>query len=692
MILFLYFYERNSIAPTIMKTASFYQSDPWLNPFTEVIDRRYARCLLKEKLLIGKGTLSDFAMGHYYYGLHRTNDSWVFREWAPNATSIHIIGNFTEWKEKPEFMMSRINSMGDWEIFIPDKLLKHGDIFKLSIHWEGGSGERIPSYANRVVQDEKTKIFSAQVWFPENKYEWKHDKFVSPFSAPVIYEAHIGMATSEEKTGTYREFTENVLPMIKKDGYNTIQLMAIQEHPFYGSFGYHVSSFFAASSRFGTPEDLKELVDRAHQDGIRVIMDLVHSHSVRNINEGLGLFDGSLGQYFHANERRYHVAWDSLCFDYGKDNVIHFLLSNCRYWLEEYKFDGFRFDGITSMIYYDHGLEKNFTSYNEYFDGNQDEDALVYLFLANKLIHKFKPSAITIAEEMSGMPGLASDNEKMGYGFDFRLSMGVPDFWIKLVKETPDENWDIGKLFYELTQHRPEEKIISYCESHDQALVGDKTLIFRMIDAEMYSGMEKSFHSIVVDRGIALHKMIRLITFSTSGGGYLNFMGNEFGHPEWIDFPREGNNWSYKFARRQWQLALNKDLKYSNLLEFDRKMVKLYTDYRILDDLAVYRIYENNFDKVIAFTRGELLFVFNFNPSASFTDYGIPVTGKFSIVLDSDDPAFGGFNRIDRKTTYISIRKAAKNVINAPLYLYLYLPARTALVFKKEPIRRATDI
>jgi 1,4-alpha-glucan branching enzyme len=675
-----------------MSISSFYKSDPWLNPFTGVIDRRYAKCLLKEKQLAGKGSICDFAMGHHYYGLHKNNDSWVFREWAPNAQSIFIIGVFNDWKEKKDFMMKRINSMGDWEIFLPFDLIKHGDLYKLSIHWQGGSGERIPSYANHVVQDDKTKIFSAQVWHPKEQYVWKSDNFSSSQKAPVIYEAHIGMATSEEKTGTYREFSENIIPIIEKSGYNTIQLMAIQEHPFYGSFGYHVSSFFAASSRFGTPEDLKELIDKAHSAGLRVIMDLVHSHSVRNVNEGLGLFDGSLGQYFHANERRYHVAWDSLCFDYGKDNVIHFLLSNCRYWLEEYKFDGFRFDGITSMIYYDHGLEKNFTSYNEYFDGNQDEDALVYLFLANKMIHEFKPAAITIAEEMSGMPGLASDTEKMGYGFDFRLSMGVPDFWIKLVKETPDENWDMGKLFYELTQHRPEEKIISYCESHDQALVGDKTLIFRMIDAEMYTGMNKAYHSIVLDRGIALHKMIRLITFSTSGGGYLNFMGNEFGHPEWIDFPREGNNWSYKYARRQWQLALNKELKYSDLLGFDRKMLKLYTDYKILDDLTVTRIYENTYDKVLAYMRGGLLFVYNFNPNVSFTDYGIPVVGKFKIVLDTDDPAFGGFNRIDRKASYISIRKAERNIINAPLYLYLYLPARTAMVFKKETVRKATDI
>jgi len=675
-----------------MTPASFYKSDSWLDPFVGTIESRIAKCLAKEKELTGDHTLSDFAAGHHYYGLHREKDQFVMREWAPNATSIYVTGTFNAWKEEESFSMKRINSMGDWEIALPAETLKHGDLYKLSVHWEGGQGERIPAYANRVVQDDKTKIFSAQIWQPAQQYKWNIENFKAPDTAPIIYEAHIGMATSLEKTGTYREFTKDILPVIIKDGYNTIQLMAIQEHPFYGSFGYHVSSFFAASSRFGTPEDLKELIDKAHQAGIGVIMDLIHSHSVKNVNEGLGLFDGSEGQYFHSNERRYHRAWDSLCFDYGKNNVIHFLLSNCRYWLEEYKFDGFRFDGITSMIYFDHGLEKNFTSYDEYFDGNQDEDALIYLYLANKLIHKFKAGALTIAEEMSGMPGIAAEIERKGYGFDYRLSMGVPDFWIKLVKETVDENWDMGKLMYELTQHRPEEKIISYCESHDQALVGDKTLIFRMLDAEMYYGMDKSYHSFPVDRGIALHKMIRLITFSTSGGGYLNFMGNEFGHPEWIDFPREGNNWSYKFARRQWQLAENKDLKYYSLSNFDKSMLKLNTDFNILRDLIINRVYENNADKVVAYIRGELLFIFNFNPTVSFTDYGIPVKGKYRIVLDTDDPVFGGFDRIDRNTVYFSIKKAERNIINAPLYLYLYLPSRTALVLKKEPVRKATDL
>jgi 1,4-alpha-glucan branching enzyme len=675
-----------------MNPPSFYQADPWLKPFTHLIDKRIGKCLLKEKQLTGNKMLIDFALGHHYYGLHRSHESWILREWAPNATSIFMTGIFSGWHEKEQFRFERINAYGDWELILPVESLKHGDLYKLSVHWEGGKGERIPSYATRLVQDDDTKIFTAQVWHPEKEYQWSIKDFTAPDTAPVIYEAHIGMATSSEKVGSYREFTGNVLPGIIRAGYNTIQLMAIQEHPFYGSFGYHVSSFFAASSRYGTPEDLKELIDTAHAAGLRVIMDLVHSHSVRNVNEGLGLFDGSPGQYFHTGDRRIHVAWDSLCFDYGKDSVIHFLLSNCRYWLEEYKFDGFRFDGITSMIYYDHGLGKNFTSYNDYFDGNQDEDALVYLYLANKLIQQIRPGALTIAEEMSGMPGIAAPVVRKGYGFSHRLSMGVPDLWIKLVKETMDENWDMGKLMYELTQHRPEEKIISYCESHDQALVGDKTLIFRMIDAEMYTGMVKSYHSFTIDRGIALHKMIRLLTFSTSGGGYLNFMGNEFGHPEWIDFPREGNNWSFKYARRQWQLADNKDLKYYDLAKFDRKMTELHRNFKILDEMTISRIFENNYDKVVAFMRGELLFVFNFHPTQSFTDYGIPVKGKFRIILDTDDPDFGGFNRIDRNAVYLSIKKGDRGMINAPVYLYLYLPSRTCQVFRSEPIRRATDI
>ncbi|MDX9928366.1 MAG: alpha amylase C-terminal domain-containing protein [Bacteroidales bacterium] len=665
----------------------FFEIDTWLRPYRSVIESRYGKFLAREQILAGNSGLRQFALGYLWYGLHRTGSGWVFREHAPGADAIFLVGTFSNWTEDEKYRLRRIENPGDWEIVLAGESLCHGDLFRLSIHWKDGKGERIPAYVHRLFQDEETKIFSAQVWDPPAPYTWKTEKFTPPGGAPLIYEAHAGMATEEEKTGSFREFTHNVLPRIAEQGYNTLQLMAVQEHPFYGSFGYHVSSFFAVSSRFGTPEDLKELIDTAHEYGIRVIMDIIHSHSVRNVNEGLAILDGNPGLYFHTGERRLHKAWDSLCFDYGKDHVVHFLLSNCAWWLSEYRFDGFRFDGVTSMIYFDHGLNRDFLSYSEYYDGGQDEDAITYLALANRLIHEINPLAITVAEEMSGMPGIAAPLDKMGYGFDYRMAMGVPDYWIKLVKDVPDEQWNLGRLFFELKQKRPEEKVISYSESHDQALVGDKTLIFRMIDAEMYTSMARNSQSLVVDRGVALHKMIKLITFGTSGGGYLNFMGNEFGHPEWIDFPREGNNWSFRYARRQWSLRDNHELRYCLLARFDRDMVQLQHKHWVLDNSNIESIMENDHDKVVAFARGDLLFVFNFHPANSYSGYGIRTKGRYEVVLDTDDERFGGFNRIDKSIIYASSAPGGQSSLKMGFWLHLYLPARTGIVLHRLPVK-----
>ncbi len=668
----------------------FYEIDPWLDPFKSVIEARLNYCNDREALITGGSKLSDFANGHHWYGLHRTEKGWVFREHAPNATSVTLVGTFSGWKEEERYRLLRTDD-GDWVGEFDEGMLSHGDLYKMNVRWKGGGGERIPAYATRTVQDEVTKIFTAQVWHPSERYVMKKTSPPPPPSL-LIYEAHVGMATEEERTGTYREFTADVLPRVKNLGYNTIQLMAIQEHPYYGSFGYHVSSLFAASSRFGTPDELMELIDTAHGMGIRVIMDLVHSHAVANTLEGLGLLDGDPALYFHTGARRKHVAWDSLCYDYGKPKVAHFLLSNCKYWLEEYRFDGFRFDGITSMLYYDHGLGSDFVSYKQYFDGNQDTDAIVYLTLANKLIHQFNSGAVTIAEEMSGMPGIAAPVSSGGIGFDYRLAMGVPDIWIKMVKEIPDESWDLGYLLHELTQHRAEERVVSYCESHDQALVGDKTLIFRLADKEMYFSMSLLTPNLIIDRAVALHKMIRLFTFIAAGGGYLTFMGNEFGHPEWIDFPREGNGWSYKYARRQWSLADDELLRYRFLNEFDRAMIAAGTKHGLPQLQMTESITVNNADKIIAFRRGELITVMNFNPSVSFTDYGIPVKGKFRIILDTDDPLFGGQGRIDSDQTYFSMPDHNRYGVTAPHHLKLYLPARTAIVLLQEKIKTISDL
>ncbi len=659
------------------------KNDPWLEPYSGVIEHRINKTLNKEAdLLTDSDTLYDFATGHLYYGMHRQRGKWVFREWAPNATQIFLVGDFSNWDIKKEYELERTEN-GNWEIELSSKQLTHGDLYHLLIRWEGGEGRRLPAWAKRVVQDHYTKIYSAQIWNPKNEYKWSIKNFKPKFKHPLIYEAHVGMGTESETVGTYADFKNEVLPRIIKGGYNTLQLMAIQEHPYYGSFGYHVSNFFAPSSRFGTPEELKDLIDEAHKNGIAVIMDIVHSHSVRNELEGLGNFAGTRTQYFHEGDRGEHPAWDSYCFDYGKNEVIHYLLSNCKYWMEEFKFDGFRFDGVTSMLYFDHGLSRDFGSYDAYFDGGQNEDAITYLSLANKLIHQVNSNAISIAEEMSGMPGLAIPIEDGGMGFDYRLAMGIPDYWIKLIKEKRDEEWNVTDIFYELNNRRADEKTVSYTESHDQALVGDKTIIFRLIDKEMYWHMDKESQNIIVDRGIALHKMIRLITLSTCGGAYLNFMGNEFGHPEWIDFPREGNAWSYQHARRLWSLVDNKKLRYHYLTDFDRDMINLICKEKTLDIQWCYKLLDNRGDQVLAYTRGNLLFVFNFHPTQSFTDYRILVEkGKYKIVLNSDSKKYGGFSLIDEKLIYKTC-KEEDGFEPHNFGLYLYLPARTCMVLKR---------
>jgi len=663
------------------------KNDSYLVPFNEAICGRHNHAVerIKELTFEGKQTLSDFANGYNYYGLHKTNGKWIFREWAPNATNLYLIGDFNNWERSREYQCKRIEgTAGDWELILDEDKIHHGDLFKMYVFWNGGEGERIPAWAQRVVQDEGTKIFSAQVWFPEEEYQWKHKTF-KPNRAPLlIYECHIGMGQDAEKVGTYIEFRKNVLPRIVDEGYNAIQIMAIQEHPYYGSFGYHVSSFFATSSRFGTPEELKELIDEAHSNGLAVIMDIVHSHAVKNEIEGLGNLAGDPNQYFYPGERHEHPAWDSLCFDYGKNEVLHFLLSNCKFWLEEYHFDGFRFDGVTSMLYYSHGLGEAFCNYADYFNGHQDDNAICYLTLANCLIHEVNSHAITIAEEVSGMPGLAAKFKDGGYGFDYRMAMNIPDYWIKTIKELPDEEWKPSSIFWEVKNRRSDERTISYCESHDQALVGDKTIIFRLIDADMYWHFKKGDENDRVRRGIALHKMIRLVTAGTINGGYLNFMGNEFGHPEWIDFPREGNGWSYKYARRQWNLVDNKELCYHYLGDFDKKMLEVIKSEPHFNDTPLKEIWHNDTDQILAFSRNQLIFVFNFSPTRSFSDYGFLVpNGTYNVVLNTDSWEYGGFGFVDENVKHITLAD--------PLYekdgkgwLKLYIPARSALVLRKK--------
>jgi 1,4-alpha-glucan branching enzyme len=661
------------------------EDDPWLEPNEADIIERYER--FKNRLGHIKrdyGSLIQFADAYTYFGINydKKRKGWTYREWAPAAKALFLTGDFNVWN-RFSHPLTKIEN-GIWEIFLDKEVYEHtfvhGSRIKVIVVANNGIKDRIPAYITRVVQDDMTKDFSGQLWFADS-YNLKDDHFdIAMLNDLFIYECHIGMAQEKEGIGTYGEFEANILPMVKEAGYNAVQLMAIQEHPYYGSFGYHVSNFFAPSSRFGTPEDLKHLIKEAHKMGIAMILDVVHSHTVKNINEGLNELDGSDGQYFHTGDRGVHPHWDSRLFDYGKTEVQQFLLSNLKYWLKEFHFDGFRFDGIGSMLYFHHGAEA-IDRREKYFTEGVEWDAVTYLQLANKLVHTINDHAVTIAEDVTGMPGLCRPIPEGGIGFDYRLGMGIPDFWIKLLKEKKDEDWSIHEMWHVLNDRLPSVKTVAYCESHDQALVGDKTLAFWLMDKEMYFHMHKDDHDLVIERGLALHKMIRLFTLALGGQAYLNFMGNEFGHPEWIDFPREGNNWSYKYARRLWSLVGNPDLKYRYFALFDKAMIRMAKDNHLLSSEFARQLNMDEANKTIIFERNHLIFVFNWHVSNSVTDYGffVPEPGEYQIILNTDNTAFGGFGRIDENIHYFSFHDPGHDIN----YLKIYNTNRTALVFKK---------
>ena len=654
--------------------------NPQLGAFSGDIDLRMLRYYeTKNRLMPNGGTLNDFANAHEYYGIHHVEGGWVYREWAPSAYQLYLTGDFCDW-DQTKYPMKRIDN-GNWELFLEgETALWDGCKVKTIVDANLTRTEHIPLYARRVVQDPKTITWCAEVVDDWKVFEWT-DKDFKADKQLYIYEAHVGMAQEEGKVGTYREFADYVLPRIKKAGYNTIQLMAIMEHPYYGSFGYQVSSFYAASSWFGKPEDLKYLVNKAHEMGIRVLLDVVHSHAVKNTAEGINMFDGTVWQFFHDGEKGDHPAWGTKCFNYGKTEVIHFLLSNLKFWTTEYHFDGFRFDGVTSMIYHDHGLGTSFDNDSKYFSMNTHVEALTYLQLANELIRQVNPDAITVSEDMSGMPGMCLPIQDGGIGFDYRLAMGLPDMWIRTVKEKKDEEWYIGQMWGDMCLRRPGENTVAYVESHDQALVGDKTMIFRLADANMYTDMTKDCHNLVIDRAIALHKMIRLFTLGGGGEAYLNFMGNEFGHPEWIDFPREGNGWSFHYCRRQWSLRENENLKYQWLGEFDEDMIKLAKENAIFKQRMANLCLIKEPEKTICFYRKGLLFVFNFSPSQSLTNVLVPVPNEadYDVALCSDDWKYGG-NGLVHHMTYPTKKFDGQN------YVELYIPARTAIVLKEKDI------
>ncbi len=648
------------------KQLKILEIDPFLKPFEKDLILRMDRYEKKKKEILKGTTLKKFSSAYNYYGFHKVEGGYIYREWAPNAEKLFLMGDFNGWN-RDNTPMTKIDNE-NFEVFVPYDL--KGTYVKVRVVASVYDMERIPLYATYIGRDDNYSM-TARVF--ESEYEFVNEDFKRDNTAPIIYECHIGMAEEKEGYGSYDEFRTIVLPKVKDMGFNTIQIMGIMEHPYYGSFGYQVSNFFAPCSLFGTPDDLRHLIDDAHGMGIAVLLDIVHSHAVKNTIEGINMFDGSEGQFFIGD----HPAWDSKVFNYGKKGVLQFLLSNVRYYMEEFKFDGYRFDGVTSMLYTHYGLGTAFDCYDKYFSYATNIDAINYLQLATEVMQNVNKKSLKIAEDMSGMPGMCLPIKDGGIGFDYRLMMGTPDMWIKLIDDTRDENWSMNQIYYELSSRRPMEKAIGYAESHDQALVGDKTILFRLCDKEMYWHMNKDDDNFEVARGIGLYKLIYGVTMTLGGDGYLNFMGNEFGHPEWIDFPREGNGFSFKYARRQWSLADNPMLKYQWLRDFNREIISIIKEHKVHSKKDV-QIYVDEDRKIISYRKGDLLFAMSFHHNYSATDLFLQLNERLdaSLIFTTDESRFGGYDRVKTGETHYNVNRDGSDGV------MVYVPSRCFNVYK----------
>eukprot|EP00884_Botryococcus_braunii_P004632 jgi/Botrbrau1/1416/Bobra.0063s0112.1 len=649
------------------------------------------------------GSLEEFAKGYETMGFNRKDGVTVYREWAPAAGRAALIGDFNNW----EGIEMQRDQFGVWSVSLPDRedgqaAIPHGSRVKIRLwHPKGYTVDRIPAWIKWATAQKGVMgaRYDGIYWDPppDLRYKWKHKRPPKPKTLR-IYEAHVGMSSEESAVASYTYFKDNILPRIAVLGYNAVQLMAVQEHAYYASFGYHVTNPFAVSSWSGNPEELKALVDEAHRLGLYVLLDVVHSHISSNEIDGIAGYDfgqGEEGNYFYQGERGHHKVWGSRLLVYRNWEVLRYLLSNVRWWLDEYRFDGFRFDGVTSMLYWDHGINTTFSGdYREYFSPGTNVDAVVYLMLANEVIHKVLPQAVTVAEDVSGMPGLGRPVEEGGVGFDYRLGMGLPDTWFKLIRTTRDEQWDLPNLVAALCNRRYSERTIAYVESHDQAIVGDQTLAFRLMGPEMYTSMSAlSPATPVIARGMRLHKIIRLLTIAIGGEGWLSFMGNEFGHPEWIDFPRDENGWSYQHCRRQWSLVDRPDLRYRQLNAWDAAIQNLEERFSFLSDPHQLVSFAGRPPELMLVAeRGPLVFVFNFCPTIDREGYkvGVGEPGKYRIVLDSDDLQYGGLGRLNHTVDHFTSPEGIPgvretNFNDRPHSMLVFSPARSAVVYARVP-------
>ncbi|KAH9622869.1 hypothetical protein KSS87_007872 [Heliosperma pusillum] len=424
--------------------------------------------------------------------------------------------------------------------------LPHGSKYRVYFNTPDGPLERVPAWATYVLPDEEGNQSCAVHWdpSPEFTHKWKNNSPKAPKSLR-IYECHIGISGSDPKVSSFLEFSEKVLPYIKDLGYNAIQLFGVVEHKDYFTAGYRVTNFYAVSSRYGTPEDFKRLVDEAHGLGLLVFLDIVHSYSAADEMVGLSLFDGTNDCYFHTGKRGHHKYWGTRIFKYGDVDVLQFLLSNLTWWIEQYHIDGFQFHSIPSMIYTHNGFATFTGDLEEYCNQYVDRDALMYLILANDILHALHPNIITIAEDATLYPGLCEPSSQGGLGFDYYVNLAAPEMWLSLLENVPDNEWSMSKIVTTLMGNKAyTNKMLLYAENHNQSISGGRSLAEILLGAEIDSNLSTS--SLL--RGSSLHKG--------------------------VEFPTSNNNFSYELASRRWDLLSDQGV-HQELFHFDQDMMKL---------------------------------------------------------------------------------------------------------------------
>ena len=562
---------------------------------------------------------------------HQGISGALFAVWAPSATRVSVIGDFNQWDGRRHMMRNR-GSSGIWELFIPN--LGQDLLYKYEIRTRDDVIlTKADPFAFRFEQRPKT----AAVVHDLDRYVWKDEKWMtereksSPLEKPMaVYEVHLGSWKRREDEDnrwlTYREAEEELVPYVKTMGYDYIELLPVSEHPFDGSWGYQVTGYYAVTSRFGTPEEFMSFVDRCHQEGIGVILDWVPAHFPKD-SYALEYFDGT-HLYEHEDPRQgVHRDWDTLIFNYGRNEVKNFLVANALFWLDKYHIDGLRVDAVASMLYLDYSRNEGDWVPNKY-GGRENLDAIDFIKNLNTKIYEHFPGVITIAEESTAWPGVTLPVHLGGLGFMFKWNMGwMHDMLTFISKDPVHRRYHMENLTFALLYAFHENFILPL--SHDEVVHGKASLLSKMPgdDWQKFANLRLLLGYMYGEPG---KKML--------------FMGSELG--QWKEWDHDQS--------LEWHL-----LQYENhqkIQDYVRELNRIYHAEPAMHEIDFsvegfeWIDFRDSDSSVISFIRRDknnkiLLFVFNFTPVPK-EDYriGVPSEGFYREILNSDSVNFGGSN------------------------------------------------